>query len=236
MGLPQPKQQFTPEEYLRRERDALDKHEFYRGEVFALAGASPEHSLITANVIGELRSRLKGSACRVYDSNLRIRIPRTSLYTYPDASVVCRPPEFDPLDTRTETILNPSMLIEVLSPSTEAYDRGTKFENYQQVDALREYVLVSQTAPRVESYLRQQDGTWLYSATTGLQASARLASLKIEVPLAELYDGITFPPPSTAQDSQEHLGASSYIQSGCESVDAEFAAALTNPPVPASCD
>jgi Uma2 family endonuclease len=198
MGLAQAKQLLTPEEYLRRERDSLDKHEFYHGEVFAMAGASPEHSLITANVIREFGNRLKGSPCRVYDSNLRIRIPRTSLYSYPDASVVCRPTEFDPLDARRETILNPTVLIEVLSPSTEAYDRGTKFENYQQIDALREYVLVSQMAPRVEIYLRQPDGTWLYAATAGLDALSRLASLKIEVPLREIYDGVSFPPAADA--------------------------------------
>ena len=201
MGLAQPEERFTPEEYLRRERDSADKHEFYRGEVFAMAGGSARHSLITANVIRELGNRLKGSPCRVYDSNLRIRIPRTTLYTYPDASVVCRPEEFDPLDPKGETILNPTVLVEVLSPSTEAYDRGTKFENYQQIDALREYALVSQLAPRVETYLRQPDGTWLYSAATGLEASAGLAALKVQVELAELYAGVSFPPPAAAEST-----------------------------------
>src|SRR5688572_6447821 len=105
MGLPQPKQQFTPEEYLRHERDAVDKHEFYRGEIFAMAGGSAEHSRITANAIRHLGNRLDGSPCGVFDSNLRIRIARSSLYTYPDVSVICGPLEYDPLDARRETVL-----------------------------------------------------------------------------------------------------------------------------------
>src|SRR5688500_8891652 len=133
MGLPQPIHRCTPEEYLRLERDASEKHEFYRGEVFAMSGGSHQHSLVIANVIGEVRNRLKGSTCRIYDSNLRIRIPRTTLYTYPDASVVCGPPLFDPLDTQRHTVLNPTLLIEVLSPSTEAWDRAGKFESYTKI-------------------------------------------------------------------------------------------------------
>ena len=198
MGLPQPKQQFTPEEYLRRERDAVDKHEFYRGEIFAMAGGSAEHSRIIANTIRHLGNRLDRSPRGVFDSNLRIRIPRSSLYTYPDVSVICGPLEYDPLDARRETVLNPTLLVEVLSPSTEAYDRGAKFENYQQIDSLREYLLVSQNVARGETFLRQPDGTWLYTAATGLQASVQLASLKIEVPLAEMYTGVTFPPTAIA--------------------------------------
>jgi len=201
MGLAQPKQLLTPEEYLRRERDSLDKHEFYRGEVFAMAGGSAEHSRITANAIRRIGERLDGSPCGVFDSNLRIRIPSSSLYTYPDVSVICGPLEYDPLDRSRETVLNPRVLVEVLSPSTEAYDRGTKFENYQQIDSLREYLLLSQNVARAETFLRQPDNTWLYTAVTGLETSVLLASLRIEVPLAELYAGITFPPTATTPTS-----------------------------------
>ena len=198
MGLAQPKQLVTPEEYLRREHDALDRHEFYRGEISAMTGGSEVHSLIVANVIAELHNRLKGTNCRVYDSNFRVRVPSTSLYTYPDTTVICGPTEFDPLDLGRGTALNPTLLVEVLSPSTVAYDRGTKFENYQQIESLREYLLVSQAVPRVESFLRQPDGTWLYTATSGPEASVRLASLNVAVPPAEVYAGVTFPPPSAA--------------------------------------
>jgi Uma2 family endonuclease len=198
MGLAQPKQRLTPEQYLRRERDSLDKHEFYRGEVFAMAGGSAEHSRVTANAIRRIGDRLDGSPCGVFDSNLRIRVPGNSLYTYPDLSVICGPLEYDPLDRGRETVLNPTLLVEVLSPSTEAYDRGAKFENYQQIVSLREYLLLSQSVARAETFLRQPDNTWLYTAVTGLETSVRLASLRIEVPLAELYAGTTFPPGTTA--------------------------------------
>jgi Uma2 family endonuclease len=194
MGLPQPIDRCTPEEYLRREQDSLEKHEYYHGEVFAMAGGSPQHSLVIANVNGELHARLKGKPCRVYDSNLRIRIPRTILYTYPDVSVVCGPLEFDPLDVRRQTALNPTMLVEVLSPGTEAWDRGEKFENYQRIDALREYVLVASETPRVETFLRQADGRWLYAATTGLEARVRLESFGLDLPLADVFAGAIFPP------------------------------------------
>src|SRR3954452_15890318 len=130
MTLAQPTPHFTAEQYLRRERDAVTKNEYYRGEIFAMSGGSLEHSLLTANAIRQLGNRLEGSPCRVFDSNLRIRVPKTTLYTYPDVSVVCGQPEFDPLDTRRETVLNPTLLVEVLSPSTDAYGSGAKFRNF----------------------------------------------------------------------------------------------------------
>jgi Uma2 family endonuclease len=195
MGLPQPIHRCTPEEYLRLERDASEKHEFYRGEVFAMSRGTSQHSLVIANVIGELRQRLKGSPCRVYDSNLRIRIPRTTLYTYPDVSVICGPLQFDRLDTQRHTVLNPTLIVEVLSPSTEAWDRGGKLESYIQIESLREYLLVSSTAARVEAYLRLPNGTWNYSDATGLQAQIALGSLQSGLPLAEVYAGVTFPAP-----------------------------------------
>ena len=192
MGLPQPIHRCTPEEYLRLERDASEKHEFYRGEIFAMSGGSFNHSLISANVIRELGNGLRTSPCRVFDSNLRIRIPRTTLYTYPDASVVCGPPQFDPLDTHRHTVLNPTLIVEVLSPSTEGWDRGGKLESYIQIESLRDYVLISSITARVEVYLRQTDGTWNYSDATGLEARIALRSLRLELPLSEVYAGVTF--------------------------------------------
>jgi Uma2 family endonuclease len=194
MGLPQQNPRYTPEEYLRLEREATERHQYFQGEIFAMAGGSPEHSVIISNVNGGLWSRLKGSPCRVYDSNLRVRIPKTSLYTYPDVTVVCGPLQLDPLDTRGETVLNAALIVEVLSPTTEAYDRVGKFDNYQSIESLREYVLVSQNVARVEAYLRRPDGAWLYTRAAGTDAEIRLHSLEITLPLAELYAGVTFPP------------------------------------------
>jgi Uma2 family endonuclease len=185
---------FSVEEYLRLEAEAAERHEYRDGEIVAMAGGSPEHSLIIANLIREVGNQLKGSPCRVYDSNLRIRIPRSTLYTYPDLSVVCGEPQFDPQDRRRTTILNPRVLFEVLSEGTEAYDRGDKFRRYLQIESLQEYVLLSQSSPWAGSYLRRDDGSWLFTPAAGLGAVIKLQSVEIELPLAEAYAGITFPP------------------------------------------
>ena len=197
MGLAQPKQSYTPQEYLRLERGATEKHAYFRGEIFAMAGGSVRHSLITARAIRHLGNRLAGRGCEVFESNLRVRIPRTTLYTYPDLSVVCGPVAFDPLDQDQETILNPTLIVEVLSPSTEAYDRGAKFENYQTIESLRGYLLLSQNAPRAELFTRQPDDTWLYAASAGLDdGRVRLDFLNAELPLSEVYDGVSFAAPA----------------------------------------
>ena len=194
MTQPQPVIRLTAEEYLRREHDAGERHEFYHGEVFAMAGGTPDHSLIISNVNRELGNRLKGKPCRVYESNLRIRVPRTTLYTYPDVSVICGERQFDPLDSRKETVLNPTAVVEVLSPSTETWDRGGKFQNYRQIESLLEYVLVSTDKHLVETYVRQPDGTWIFNPTSGREGRAALKSLGVELPLTEIYDGVEFPP------------------------------------------
>lgn len=131
MTQPQAIDRYTPQEYLRREYEAAERHQYYHGEILAMAGGSPDHSLIISNVNRQIGNRLEGKPCRVYESNLRIRIPRTTLYTYADATVICGERQFDPLDARKQTILNPTLVVEVLSPSTEAWDRGGKFENYR---------------------------------------------------------------------------------------------------------
>ena len=183
----------TPEEYLRRERDSTTRLEYYRGEVFDVSGGTFEHSRICANVIGELGNRLKGTSCGVQDSNLRIQVLPTTLYTYPDASVLCGEPQFDPLDAGRQTLTNPTLIVEVLSPSTESWDRGGKFDNYRLIDTLREYVLVRSDAARVETFLRQPDGRWLFGVAAGLDAAASLGSIGVELPLAEVYRGVVLP-------------------------------------------
>jgi len=190
--MPAGKPRYTVAQYLERERSELDKHEYRDGEILLMAGGTADHSLIVANVISALHALLKGKPCRVYDSNLRVRIPRTILYTYPDVSVICGPREPDPNDPAGETITNPRLIVEVLSPSTEAYDRGEKFDRYRQLDSLQEYVLVAQTAPRIEAYSRQGEGAWLLMPFSGLHRSARVHCLDIELPLAEVYAGIEF--------------------------------------------
>lgn len=157
-----------------------------------MAGGTVDHSLIIANVIREIGNRLKGKPCHVFDSNLRVRIPRTVLYTYPDATVLCGARQLDPEDPSGETVVNPKVIVEVLSASTEGYDRGEKFDRYRQLDSLEEYVLVSQGTPRVETFWRQAEGTWLFTAVSGREGVARLRSLGIEVPLGEVYGGIEF--------------------------------------------
>lgn len=194
MGSPLQRSVYSISDYLRRERESLDRHEYRDGDILPMPSGSADHSLIVANVIGEVGNHLKGKPCRVYDSNLRVRIPRTVLYTYPDASIICGPRETDPNDPTGETVTNPKVVIEVLSPNTEAYDRGEKFSRYRQLDSLQEYILISQDTPGIESFLRQPEGTWILTPTSGLETSARLQSLGIELSLAEVYAGIEFGP------------------------------------------
>jgi Uma2 family endonuclease len=192
MAVPAGQLRHSIAEYLRRERESLDKHEFRDGEIILMAGGSGDHSLIAANVIREIGNHLKGKPCRVYDSNLRIRVPGTVTYTYPDASIICGQREIDPNDSSGETFTNPRAVVEVLSPATEAYDRGEKFELYRRIPSLEEYVLISQFTPRVEAYLRRPEGSWLLTPVSGLEGVVRLRSLEIDLPLSEIYAGITF--------------------------------------------
>ena len=191
MALPQETPFITPEEYLRLEREAPYKSEYYAGEIFAMAGGSPAHSVITASVIREVGNALKGHRCAPYDSNLRIFFPSTGLYSYPDVSVVCGPLEL--ADEYGDMITNPTLIVEVLSDSTEAYDRGKKFAHYRTLPSFAEYVLVSQKEPLVEVFFRMGDGTWQLTLARGRDAVVRLQSLGVELWLAEVYDRIEFP-------------------------------------------
>jgi Uma2 family endonuclease len=201
MGLPQRTKTLTPAEYFEFERDASFKSEYFSGEMFSMAGGSARHSQISINTARALGNLLAGRPCIVYGSDLRIHVSATGLYTYPDASVVCGPIEFH--DGRKDTILNPLLIVEVLSESTEAYDRGRKFRHYQRVPAFREYLLISQHEPIVERYLFNADGTWTLTSQTDLNASLTLLSLKIDLPLAMVYDKVEFdapaPPPANGQ-------------------------------------
>lgn len=172
-------------EYLERERQSETKHEYIDGEIVDMAGASILHNLLVLNVGAALRERLRGKPCVVLASDQRVNIRATRLYTYPDVSVVCGRPETHPADA--QTLLNPLVIIEVLSDSTEAYDRGEKFAHYRGLPSLREYVLVSQRARRIEHYRRVEVGQWLLTEYQE-GAAVPLPALGIELPLAEVYD------------------------------------------------
>lgn len=180
----------TPEEYLAAERQADRKHEYFGGEVFAMSGASFAHVSIVANLTGHLFARLQGSSCRAFSSDLRIKVSRTGLYTYPDVVVVCGEPQFD--DEHNDTLLNPRLIAEVLSPSTETYDRGKKFAHYRTLDSLAEYLLIAQDQARVEQYIRQPSGDWLLHEATQVAETIRLPSIESELSLSDVYDKIKF--------------------------------------------
>jgi Uma2 family endonuclease len=193
MDLPAQKHRYTITEYLELERRSVDRHEYCDGEILLMAGGSVEHARIASNLIRELGIRLKGTRCEAFGSDLRVRTSGSVLYAYPDVTVVCGGPQFEPDDPRRDTITNPRMIVEVLSPSTESFDRVRKFDRYGQVQTLEEYVLVSQDEPRVEAYWRREHGAWLFLPASGLSAVAKFGSIKVDLPLGEIYSGVAFP-------------------------------------------
>jgi Uma2 family endonuclease len=186
-----PKQKLTEAEYLDIERRADYKSEFYRGEMFAMAGAKYEHNRIKDNLATALNTQFRDGPCFALTSDMRVKVSASRLYTYPDIVIVCGRPEFE--DETNDTLLNPQVIIEVLSESTERYDRGAKFRHYQQLPSLQEYVLVAQDEPVCERLVRQGNGSWLLTTVIGLGAEFAFASVPILIPLAAIYSGITFP-------------------------------------------
>jgi Uma2 family endonuclease len=186
----------TPEEYLARERAAETKSEYLDGEIFAMAGGTPQHSAILFNVTGALGLSLRGGPCRGFNSDLRVKVSETGLYTYPDLTVLCGEARFD--DEQRETLLNPTLIIEVLSPTTEAYARGDKFGHYRWLESLQEYLLIAQDRRRLELFRRQADGGWVLSPISGENAEVELASIGGRLALAEVYDRVEFEPGASA--------------------------------------
>lgn len=183
----QPETRYTLAEYLDLERSTQVKHEYFRGEVFAMGGASFAHTVIVGNLARELGQQLKAKPCRVSPTDLRVKVAGSGLYTYPDIVVVCGPPQ---LERPGETLINPQVIVEVLSEGTEAKDRGWKFEQYQAIGSLTDYLLVAQETPRIEHYQRQPDGRWIYSAENRLEAAVAISSIDCKLKLAEVYDKI----------------------------------------------
>lgn len=183
---------YSVEEYLALEQDSRSKHEFYDGEIFAMAGATIRHNDISGNIYHTLRNMLSGKDCRPYGNDQRICIKKLGLYTYSDTLVVCRPLERD--DQDSHAICNPRVIFEVLSKSTENYDRGQKWEFYQQLISLREYVIVSQEEAKVTRYCQTEGGTWRYKLISGLDQSLDLESLDCRLPLTDVYNNVQFGP------------------------------------------
>jgi Uma2 family endonuclease len=180
------RQRFTFDDYLLLEEMAEVKHEFLDGEVWAMAGGSPEHAAIIGNVSTLLNLQLRGQRCRVYSSELRVRVKATGLGTYPDVTVLCGRLERDPDDRSGHTVVNPRVLVEVLSPSTEAYDRGEKLSHYQRIPSLEEIVLVAWDRQEIEVVRRDSEGAWSRHLS-GLDQTARLVSLGCDLAVSEVY-------------------------------------------------
>ena len=181
----QPGRKYTPGEYIALERESEIKSEYYNGEIFAMGGVSERHNLITLNIAGELRQQMKGRPCKTYSNDMRVKVSQAGPYTYPDVVGVCDEPRFD--DDHADTLLNPTVIFEVLSKSTEAYDRGEKFVHYRKIGSLKEYLLVSQDRYLIEHYIRQPDNNWILSEREGLEGIVDLPSVACRLALAEVY-------------------------------------------------
>lgn len=179
----------TEEEYLAQERAGDTKHEYHRGTIVAMVGASREHNLIVTDTSRCLSTQLRKRPCELYAADMRLRIAALGKYFYPDVTVVCGEPRF--ADDYVDNLLNPTVVIEVLSPSTEAHDRGEKFESYRTVESLREYLLIAQDRYHLDHFVRQDDGSWLLNDASGLESVIHLPSIGCELPLAEVYEKVT---------------------------------------------
>lgn len=188
----------TPQEYLERERKAETKSEYHGGVVVAMGGASKEHYRITVNITGELHMQLKGKLCEPFAADMRVRVPECNRYYYPDVVVVCEEPQFE--DAELDTLLNPTLILEVLSDSTEAIDRGEKLDCYQTLPSLQAYLLVAQNRPHIGIYRRQENG-WLYSTTQGLESVVSLDAIGCKLRLVDVYGRIQFPAPQSEAEN-----------------------------------
>ena len=200
MALPEPRVRYTVEQYLELERKAGERHEFLDGQIYEMSGESLAHSQIGANFSGELHAQLRGRPCQVLSPNMKVRSGRyikgqrntKGLFSYADVTVVCGQPLFH--DEHQDVLLNPTVIVEVLSPSTESFDRGEKFRRYGDwIDSLTDYILVWQSRPRIEHLGRQPAGKWLLTIADGMEAAIRLDSIDCELRLREIYDRVEFP-------------------------------------------
>jgi Uma2 family endonuclease len=175
-------------EYLAFERESQERHEYYRGEIYLMSGASFKHNIIEDNIRGALHLFLKGKKCRSFGSNLRIHIPKNTLYTYPDVLIVCDSPKF--VDGEFDTLLNPSVLIEILSASTGNYDRAAKFDLYREIETLKEYILIDSKSVHCVHYEKNADSTWTLSETKNLADSITITTIELQLKLSDIYSGV----------------------------------------------
>ncbi len=196
----QPQALPTLDEYLALDRDSEMRHEYVEGEIFAMSGASREHNLICSNLVAELHPRLKQKGCETYSNDMRTRIPEVGVYTYPDLVVVCGEPRFE--DAEHDTLLNPTLVVEVLSPSTEGYDRGHKAIYYRSIPSLQAFMLVSQDERRIELFTRLENGQWLLSEAEGPDGVLEVAAIGSRLRLADVYDGVPDPVAATPIQSR----------------------------------
>ena len=186
----QPYTYMTVDEYLAFEETNPAKHEYYQGRVFLLAGGNEAHAIITSNINAILNLQVRERPCTVYTSDMKVKVERTKLYAYPDVSVVCGPAQFE--DTTRRVLLNPTALIEVLSESTEKYDRGKKFQNYRTIDSLQEYLLVAQESMQIDHYVRQPDNFWLLSSASAEDEQIVLPSIHCHLSIKDVYNKVQF--------------------------------------------
>lgn len=188
---PAPKYNYISEQdYLETERVALDKHEYYQGEVFAMSGASLKHNRVFSNLFGEIQNKLKGKSCQPYGSDLRIHIPKNTLYTYPDISIICGNPELT--DEHFDTATNPTVIIELLSKSTRNYDRFEKFSLYREITSLNEYILIDTQKLHIEKHIRNADNSWQLTDYYSISDSITISSVNVTISLTDIYAGISF--------------------------------------------
>lgn len=187
-ALPDSSMVLNEAEYLTFERDSQIRHEYLDGQVYDMTGASRAHNLICTNIVAALHPQLLQTPCEIYQSDMRVKV--ATLYAYPDVTVACQSPQF--ADDSFDTLLNPVLLIEVLSPSTEGFDRGAKFQHYREIDSLREYLLVSQSSPRIERYLKQSSGVWTLTDAIEIDASLELESIEALLRLQDVYNKVKF--------------------------------------------
>ena len=189
---------YTAEQYLESERQADYKSEFINGRIYAMSGANRIHNQITFNIAGLLHSQIRGRLCEAYIANMRVKISSTGMYAYPDIAALCGESHFE--DTHLDTLTNPTLIIEVLSPSTEAYDRGGKFSHYRKIRSLTDYVLVAQDRCSVERFIRQ-DNQWIFSEATNLTDLVHLHSIQCDLLLGDIYDKVIF-----LRDIEDEIG------------------------------
>lgn len=187
---PQPKRHVSEQEYLDFEQASLRKHEYLDGEIYLMTGGTAAHNLLAVNVQSALHAQLRQRSCRVYNSDQRIKVMATGLHTYPDVTVVCGQAQF--LDRPRLTLINPTVIVKVLSPSTERYDRGMKFQHYRTIPTLQDYILVAQDNQRIEHYIRQPTGEWLLREAVGLAAQITIQSIDCILMLEDVYEKVEF--------------------------------------------